>query len=92
MIYIDNDNIEIIMLKKYMEDKAPTNEEEIENMRNRLKRAMSRLNKNERTILKMYFYEEKEEKEIADELGKLQPSINRTKNSAIKKLKELLIA
>ena len=92
MIYIDNDNIEIIMLKKYMEDKAPTNEEEIENMRNRLKRAMSRLNKNERTILKMYFYEEKEEKEIADELGKLQQSINRTKNSAIKKLKDLLIA
>lgn len=91
MIYIDDENIEILMLKKYMEDRSDTNEKEIETMKRDLRKAMGRLSKNQRKVLEMYFYEDKKENEIAIDLNKHQQSINKTKNNALKRLKTILV-
>lgn len=92
MIHIESSNIEIIMLKKHMEDRSKTNKKEIESMKNNLNKAMKKLSDNESAVIKMYFYEDKKENEIAEILDMHQPNVNRLKRSGIKKLKTILRA
>lgn len=92
MIYIEGSNIEIIMLKNYMEEQSKTNEKEIEYMKNDLKKAMKDLSESELIVLEMYFYENKKEIEIAEILDIHQPNVNRLKRNAIRKLKGILVA
>ncbi len=91
MIYIDKENLEIIMLKKHMEDRSSTNEKEIETMKGNLKKAIGKLSENQRKVLDMYFYEGKKEIEIAEIMEMHRPNINRLKRSAVDKLKILLV-
>ena len=92
MIYIEGSNIEIIMLKNYMEEQSKTNEKEIEYMKNDLKKAMKDLSESELIVLEMYFYENKKEIEIAEILDIHQPNVNRLKRNPIRKLKGILVA
>lgn len=92
MIYIEGSNIEIIMLKNYMEEQSKTNEKEIESMKNDLKKAMKDLSDNELAVIEMYFYEGKKEVEIAEIMQIHRPNINRLKQRAISKLKTIVMA
>ncbi len=53
-------------------------------------KAMEQLNEKERRTLQMFFFEEREPKEIAQVLGISQSRVSQIKSQAVRKLKELL--
>jgi len=59
-------------------------------MKEMLEEAISRLNEKEQKTLQMFFFEEKEPKEIAKALNISQSRVSQIKSQAIKKLKNLI--
>ncbi len=72
------------------EDKSPEEEAISSEMGEMLKEAMMQLNEKERIALQMFFFEEREPKEISEYLNISQSRVSQLKSQAINKIKRIL--
>ena len=72
------------------EDLSPEDQAISSQMGDMLAEAMEQLNEKERKTLQMFFFEEREPKEIAAYLGISQSRVSQIKSQAVKKLKAIL--
>ncbi|WP_200763808.1 sigma-70 family RNA polymerase sigma factor [Nitrosophilus alvini] len=72
------------------DDRSPEEEAIISEMREQIEEAMQELGDKERAALQMFFFEEREPKEISQILGISQSRVSQLKSQAIIKVKKIL--
>lgn len=85
---IYNDGGYVIMVKDQISDKEDKEEKWVSDIS--LSDAMEKLNEKEKRILKMRFYQDKTQMEIADEIGISQAQVSRLEKNAINSMKKFI--